>query len=170
MLLEIGVCVVVIFILVWVYSLCITQHERSQYYQLALARSKATGRPLIVIGDPRKGISSQIFGVSYGYGDVCIDLEPLSKNCIASDATEYLSKLRSNSAVIFVSCVLEYVPDLDQLIAQLYRVSGNSNNLFIVAVKWYSIAAYWYKYENDTSCNLITSAPPSAPTITYRSL
>jgi ubiquinone/menaquinone biosynthesis C-methylase UbiE len=57
--------------------------------------------------------------------------------------------------VIFVSCVLEYVNNIDETIKELYRVSGSKDNLFVVCVNDKSLAAYIYKDNTDISKNLI---------------
>jgi len=61
-------------LLAYVSSVVISQHERQSHYKQAVVRAKATGKRLIVIGDPLKGLSSMIFGPAYGYGDICVDL------------------------------------------------------------------------------------------------
>ena len=151
----------------WVLSLAWNQWRRRAYYEQAVQRARAIGRPLIVIGDPKKGMSSSLLGVMHGAGDVCIDLDPVSDECYRADATAYLRTLQSDSAVIYTSCVLEYVPAIDDLIGELNRVSGGPLNLFVVNLQWWTPSAYLYSFQGDTSHNVILAAPPSSDHISY---
>jgi hypothetical protein len=131
---------------------------------------KLTGKPLLVVGDPNKGMSCGLYGSAYGMGDVCIDLYPITEGVIKADIYDYLRTLADNSAIIFISCVLEYIPtNLDPIIKEIYRVAGNSKNIFIVYIPWYYyITRYGYNFQNDRQHNLILCAPPYSDTIEWR--
>ena len=163
--------VLILILVIWMFTIILNHWERSSYYQKALARSREVNLPLIVIGDPKKGMSCSLFGAPYGYGDVCIDIDPLETfephRVIKVDATDYLKTQPTGSAVIFISCVLEYVDRIDELIKELYRVAGTPQNLFVVHVKWYSPTAYIYRFQGDCAKNVITSAPPNNNYINY---
>jgi hypothetical protein len=136
------------------------QHNRLKIFDLAERRAKLLNKPLIVIGDPYNGHSSRFytkFYKTYGCGDETVDLtgSPRCPNGIKSDAYEHLKTKQSNSAVIFISCVLEYVDNIDNTIKELYRVSGTKNNLFVVCVNNKSLAAYMYRDKTDISKNLV---------------
>ncbi len=161
------IIVLIVIVLVWIGTIVLNHHERRSYYELAKARSVKLNKPLIVIGDPQKGMSCAMFGPPYGYGDACVDIDPVDDRCVKSDATEYLKGIKTNSAVIFISCVLEYVDDIEPLIEEMNRVAGSSKNLFVVHVKWYALTAYIYRAQGDSAKNVITGAPPNQPTITY---
>lgn len=95
----------------------------------AKARSDQTGKPLLVIGDPDASLKNRLLGRDYECGSTCIDLRGCKK-CpvsITSDAYEYLAQQEDDSAVIFVSCVLEYVPDPHLLEQEIQRVSNGDS-------------------------------------------
>lgn len=79
-----------------------------------------------------------------------------------------LRTFEDNFGVIFVSCVLEYVDDVESCIAELERVSGGSD-LFVVTVSPYCLTAWLYgklwKEQNDASQakQVFDSAPPCRP-------
>ena len=102
--------------------------RRATVYQQALAYAHEVGRPLVVIGAPDGGITA-----GYGCGDVTVDLE--ASSCpvvIKADITKPLP-FADDSVVVFVSCVLEYVDDVNAALAQIQRVSGGK--AFFVGVE-----------------------------------
>lgn len=120
--------------------------RRKQVFQIASDRSKALHKPLLVIGDPDNGTTNHFLGRSYGCGDLCLDITgcigcPNGKKYTVED---YLPTLESNSYVIFISCVLEYVETehLDFIIDEIRRVSGG--DYFIVSVDPLSLTAWFY--------------------------
>ena len=164
---------VILIILLLIYESIhqiIRQRDRKQYYQMAVCRANETGLPLIVIGDPANGFGSKLFGKTYGYGDYCIDLTgcPYNDNIngtnIKGDALKALKEFDNGSAVIFVSGVLEYVDDVDNLILELKRVGGE--HLFIRIVSQYSLVSRTYGKifptfgDSSSSKNVFIMAPP----------
>ena len=114
---AITVCgLIIVILLLLVYSIVITHNERKKYYTYAIQQSLKINKPLLVIGDPSKGQTCSLFGAPYGFGTVCIDIDPISEQCIKADALNYLRLLPDDSCVCFISCVLEYVDDLDEII------------------------------------------------------
>jgi hypothetical protein len=112
---------------------------------MAKTRSKETGKKLLVIGDPDNGFSNKYFGSDYGCGDLCVDL--IGCNCpnqIKSKIETILPKLQTDSYVIYISCVLEYVDNnvIDGIITELKRVGGK--DVFIVTVDPYSLTSIFY--------------------------
>lgn len=136
------------------------QMDRLRIFNLADNKAKELKKPLIVIGDPYNGLASRFYSKvykTYGCGDETVDLTgaPRCPNGIKNDIYNYLKSKPSNYGVIFVSCVLEYVDNIEIVIKELYRVSGSSDNLFIVNVNNKSLSAYFYKDKKDISKNLI---------------
>lgn len=123
---------------------------RAEQYQLAQARALAAGRPLVVVGDPDAGLHTR-FARAYGCGDVCIDLLgcPACPNSVTVDLAKG-SGLADNSAVVFVSCVLEYVDDFAGVAKELLRVAGGHENLFIVTVQPWTFTAHLYPGAKQT--------------------
>jgi len=111
--------------------------KRSEVYQMALAHARREGLPLLVVGAPDRGATR-----GPGCGDVCIDIQGCACPVqMRADITKRLP-FRDNSAIVFVSCVLEYVDDLDAAMAELQRISGG--RLYIVRVEPWTLAAYFY--------------------------
>lgn len=110
---------------------------RTSTYACAQARAKALGKPLVVVGAPDGGVTA-----GYGCGDVTVDIQSSAcPNSLRADITKPLP-MANDSVVVFVSCVLEYVGDVDAALAELHRVGGA--NVFIVRVEPWTLAAYLY--------------------------
>ena len=145
------VAVVLVIVLLWEIYLGFQRSRcRRDLYNLAKKRAIALGRPLVVIGDPDNGLWSRWMGRDYDEGDLTIDLTgcPTCRRgtAVRSSVEDFLPGLGSDSAVIFVSCVLEYVDrgHIDEVIKGLYRVAGSSENLFPVLVQPHCLTAYLY--------------------------
>ena len=102
---------------------------QSAIYAMAARRAGATGKPLVVVGAPRaKHTLNAYFGCGYGCGDLCVDING-APGCPAEaemPIQEWLAQQPDDSAVIFESEVLMFVPEaeLELTIAELKRVSG----------------------------------------------
>ncbi len=138
--------------------------RRTDYYELARHRAEDLGRPLVVIGDPNAHVTRE----AYGYGDLCIDLNgcptaPGAKQLQADVSLPGSIPMKDDSAVVFVSCVLEYVPQIESAWEEILRVAGSPQNTFIVHVEPGSFAAYLY----PGAWWIISTAPPLAPRPLY---
>ena len=139
----------VIFILLIIYELVLTYTryiKRRRVFSIAKSFAESSGKPLMVIGDPWNGSTNKIFGPSYECGDVCIDLTGCP-NCIhgiKSKIENYLPSVPSDSYVIFISCVLEYVDSgkIDYIFSEIQRVSGG--DYYIVSVEPWTLTALLY--------------------------
>lgn len=139
-------------------ALVIRRLWRRRTYRLAVERAKALGLPLIVVGAPKAGYINDVVGVDYGCGTLCIDAEgckPTCKEQIRGRLEDVLPRFAPHSAVIYVSCTLEYVDDLPKVASELERVAA-PGGLFIVRVApgsstfWLWPGAKW----------VVQSAPP----------
>lgn len=163
-----------IIIILFVYEViqgAYRQFLRRTFYTKAQQKAVQINKPLVVIGDPYNGIGSKLYNSviqGYGCGDETVDLTgaPKCPNGIKRDILSYLRRQPDNSKVLFISCVLEYVDDIEDIIKEIYRVAGSIDNIFIVSINAYSITAYFYKDKNDTSKNVVYG-PPLYPQITY---
>lgn len=139
--------------------------RRSEYYELASHRAAQLHRPLVVIGDPNAHVTRD----AYGYGDVCVDLHgcpsaPSSVKVVTADVSVRGSiPLPDDSAVVFVACVLEYIPNIRAAWQEIARVCGDSRNAFVVHVDPGSFAAYLY----PGAWWIISKAPPLSPEPIY---
>lgn len=110
---------------------------RTSRFADAEACARTLGRPLVVVGAPDAGPTG-----GYGCGDVTIDLaRSACPGYRRADVTERLP-FENDSVVVLVSCVLEYVEDLDAALAELRRVSGGW--LYVVRVEPWTLTAHLY--------------------------
>ena len=88
-------------------------YRRKYTYDKALRLSRKIDKPLLVIGSPKTGMMNSIYTV-YGCGDECIDLIGCSscKTSIKGDIVDVLKTKSDNSYVIFESCVLECIGNI----------------------------------------------------------
>jgi len=119
---------------------------RRRGFEAAARRASALGRPLVVVGDPDAGAHTRLVR-AYQCGDLCIDLRgcPRCQVMQAADLTAGpVPGVADDSAVVFVSCVLEYIADPATAAAELRRMAGSPENLFIVFVEPWSLTASLY--------------------------
>ena len=118
---------------------------RTAVFEKAAQRAVDLNRPLLVVGDPYNGIWSNAMGAAYSCGSVCLDLTgcPLCPVAIKADITQPLN-LASDSYVVFVSCVLEYVNDPNSAWNEILRVAGSGDNAFLVDVQPYTLTSILY--------------------------
>lgn len=150
------------------------QKDRNNIYKLAQSRAKELNKPLLVYGDPYYGLGSRFFNMfmeGYGCGDETVDLTgcPKCPNGIKSDMLAHLKTKNTDSQVIFVSCVLEYLDNIEEAITEMKRVAGSLDNIFVVTVKSNSLAAYIYQEDNYKAKNLI-QAPPVFKELTFKKI
>ena len=119
---------------------------RRRIFDAAARRASELGRPLVVVGDPDGGMHTRIKR-AYGCGDMCIDMNgcPLCKVTKTADLTKGpIEGIADDSAVVFVSCVLEYVADPEAALRELRRIAGAPANLFVVFVEPWTLTAALY--------------------------
>jgi hypothetical protein len=136
---------------------------RQDYFAAAQARAQATHRKLVVIGNPSGGAHTRLIQ-AYGCGDVCVDLVGCDgcAQSITADITQGVPGIRSDSAVVFVSCVLEYVNDPQAAYREILRMAGSPDNIWIVPVQPYTFTSMFY----PGAKSMIDSAPPGASGLT----
>ena len=152
------------------------QRRRVTIYKMAQKRANELNTKLIVVGDPYYGKGSQFFNQwmeVYGCGDETVDLTgaPQCPRGVKTNLLSYLKSKPDNYGVIFISCVLEYIPteEFDETVKELVRVSGGFKNIFIVTVDEMTFAAYFYK-DKHSSSKQIVYGPPAQPFITYKKI
>ena len=166
-----------LFVLIYIYNFLHAinrQIDRKVIFKKAEDHAYKIKRPLLVYGDPYNGIGSKFFNKfmeGYGCGDETVDLTgcPKCKNGVKSDMLKHLKTKESNSQVIFVSCVLEYLDDIEEVIEEMKRVSGGIENIFVVTVNEFSLDVYFYRDGNHSSKNIIY-APPKFKYLSYKKL
>lgn len=137
-------------------------NARKVGYIAAAKRAGELGRPLVVIGDPDAGAHTRLMR-AYGCGDLCVDLRGCPQ-CLAvqpADITKGpVPGVADDSAVVFVSCVLEYVSDVKAAVAEILRMAGDRSNVFVVLVQpwtftaWLYPGARWFGFESANEINL----------------
>jgi hypothetical protein len=91
----------------------------------------------VVVGAPDGGMTS-----GYGCGDITVDIVPsYCPGYVQADVTKRLP-FADNSCVVFCSCVLEYVGDVDAALREIQRVSGGY--AYFVGVEPWCATAYLY--------------------------
>lgn len=100
--------------------------HRSRRDAFARARSlaQALRAPLVVVGSPSTGLHTRL-APAYGCGDLCIDLVGC-EGCSHSAAVDLdvdAIPMEDHSAVVFVSCTLEYVRDPMRAWNEIKRVA-----------------------------------------------
>lgn len=147
-------------------------YNRSSYFKLAKQRSRETGKPLMVIGNPDSGYGNQFWGRSYDHGDVTLDLNVTGDYKVAhrGDLHNTLPTYDDNSHIIFISYTLEYIKNLDRLIPHIFRVAGGPQNIFVVTAQRHSLLAHLKMssgVDDPLSENIITHSPPQYQCIKY---
>lgn len=94
---------------------------RRRAYQASVRRASEAGCPLIVVGDPNAGTHTRLVR-AYGCGDLCIDLRGCPR-CEVMKAPEPVAGVADDSAVVYVSYVLEYVSDPIAAVRELHRMA-----------------------------------------------
>ena len=141
---------------------------RRRLFEAAARRAYELGRPLVVVGDPDAGAHTRLVR-AYGCGDLCLDLEgcPMCQVMQAADLTAGpVPGVADDSAVVFVSCVLEYVSDPEAALHELQRMAGSAENLFIVFVDSWSLTAALYpgaRWAGGLDDDHISMAPITMP-------
>jgi len=119
---------------------------RREVYDQAARRAAALHRPLVVVGDPDAGAHTRLIR-AYGCGDLCVDINgcPLCPVVQVADiAARPVPGVADDSAVVFMSCVLEYVDDAEAAVRELVRMAGSPENLYMVSVQPWTLTAALY--------------------------
>lgn len=137
---------------------------RRRVYEAAARRAVELGRPLVVVGDPDAGAHTRLVR-AYGCGDLCIDLHGCPR-CQVKQAADLTTGpvpgVADDSAVVYVSCVLEYVSDPSAALQELHRMAGSPENLFLVFVDPKSLTAALYpgaRWTGDPVGHEVTLTP-----------
>ena len=120
--------------------------QRRRAFAAAARRAAELDRPLVVVGDPDAGAHTRLVR-AYDCGDLCLDLHgcPRCEVMQAADLTAGpVPGIPDDSAVVYVSCVLEYVTDPEAALRELNRMAGSPDNLFLVFVEPWSLTAALY--------------------------
>ena len=126
-----------------VMSLLRSQRRKTQWIK-ANEQNKKTNKQLLVIGNPNNGGWSSVIGAEYGCGNICTDLIgcPKCPSSIKGDLLNVLKQFSSNSVVIYESCVLEYIKNIDEVKQEMLRVSGG--DIFSVRIGFTLMNIYYF--------------------------
>lgn len=146
MLLKVFIFLAIILVFNELVCAYIRLNEGRTLYDAALQRSRETGKPLIVIGNPTASWKNYLFGPSYGCGDLCIDIAGckcpnLEKRTTPREALSTMKVMPADSAIIFESGTKHLVPGLEN---QMHRVGGN--NVYTVNLKDTSLILFLSHY------------------------
>ena len=133
--------------------------ERPELRSLAAARARTLNRPLVVVGAPTGGVTS-----NYDCGDLCVDLvgcrrcgSPPIDLCRPNGIP-----MSNDSCVVFVSCVVECLTCIEEGWREILRVAGDERNVFVVYIKPWSLTLHTWPHTRW----MILSVPPEGP-LTY---
>jgi hypothetical protein len=97
--------------------------RRKAVFARARAVADRLGKPLVVVGAPGGGVTA-----GYSCGDFTIDIDAKAvsacPNYYVFDLNKDRLPFQNDSVVVFQSCTLEYVRELDYALGELRRVSG----------------------------------------------
>jgi hypothetical protein len=153
--------------LIVVYEILQTWFRRKQrrfLYEKAKARAQATGKKLLVIGDPHNGIFNSVFGPDYEAGDECLDItgcptvEQTRSKKYKGKVEDILPQMDLSKRIVFISCVLEYVDDIEKVNSILSQM--DQQDIFIVTVSPWTMEAWIYP-------QFITGEQPSKRVVFY---
>ncbi len=119
---------------------------RTRLFMEAAQRARTLQRTLVVIGDPDTGLHTRLRR-AYDCGDVCVDANgcPMCPVVQVADITAGpIPGIGTNSVVVFISCVLEYVGDLPAALREIQRIAGDLENIYIVTVQPWTLTASLY--------------------------
>jgi hypothetical protein len=148
------------------YLAGVVQRQKTRdVFNLALQQKTATGRPLIVVGDPDGYALSRVLGRDYDCADVCIDPRGCAK--CGNEKVTYLiaglAQVPGNSAVVFVAPgVLEREQEPEAALAAIQHAAG-AGSVFIAPAPVWSIFSLFRR-------RVITAAPPGAGYTEWRDM
>lgn len=146
-----------------VFQLVSRKLQRRSLYEKAKTRARKTGKRLLVIGDPNNGISNSIFGTDYEGGDECLDITGCPQ--VKGNSKKYkgrvediLPRMDLSNRVVFISCVLEFVDDMELIAKTLSKL--DPEDLYVVTVSPWTIEAWFYP-------RALTGEPPIKRVVFY---
>lgn len=131
------------------YAAVLRKQRRRDVFNMALQRAHETGKPLYVVGDPKRGLA-RVLGADFD----CVD------GCITEAEA---ANLAAGSAVIFAPEVLERAQKPKNLYNALVRASGG--DLFASPYGRWTLLAYL-----PPQRRWLYSAPPKSAYFEYRNL
>uniref|UniRef100_A0A6C0CAV6 Uncharacterized protein n=1 Tax=viral metagenome TaxID=1070528 RepID=A0A6C0CAV6_9ZZZZ len=129
--LYVAILILVPLFLDYLFKISIRRNKKKELTELAKARAQKVKKPLIIFN-----------GVNGGSIDTDGKVESFDGN-----VSEIVSQLGDNTSVVLVAETLEYIPDLQNFIKELKRISDG--DLYILGVENNSPRIFWdYKIIN----------------------
>jgi hypothetical protein len=115
--------------------------QRRRLFLAADARARQLGRPLLVVLPRKEGWFNRSMRL-YEYGARYPDIfSRRNSPVIFADSLARGVAVQSDSAVVYVACVLEYVTDLRRSMDEILRIAGEPENIYIVTVQPWTLTA-----------------------------
>jgi hypothetical protein len=115
--------------------------QRRRLFVAADARARQLGRPLLVVLPRKEGWFNRSMRL-YEYGARYPDIfSRRNSPVIFADSLARGVAVQSDSAVVYVACVLEYVTDLRRSMDEILRIAGEPENIYIVTVQPWTLTA-----------------------------
>lgn len=122
--------------------------SRKTQYALASEHARASGRQLVIVGDPDAGLHTKLVRAYGCEADaICVDINgcPQCPVSVKADLTRGpIQEIPDNSAIVFVSAVLEYVNDFDAAWREIMRMAGHPGNVHFVNVQPWTLTSVLY--------------------------
>jgi hypothetical protein len=149
------------------YMILVDRRQRSRdVFTAALNAKRATGKPLLVLGDPDDLFVNRVMGRDWDCEDLCIDPKGCEK-CPTSkggDPLVSLEALGTGSHVVFVAPgQFERAHMPHALADQLKRVSGG--DLYVAPRQKWSLSSF-----SPFMRQRVVAAPPKDPTLDWKKL
>ncbi len=115
--------------------------QRRRLFLAADARARQLRRPLLVVLPRKEGWFNRSMRL-YEYGARYPDIfSRRNSPVIFADSLARGVAVQSDSAVVYVACVLEYVADLRSSMDEIMRIAGEPENIYIVTVQPWTFTA-----------------------------
>jgi hypothetical protein len=115
--------------------------QRRRLFLAADARARQLRRPLLVVLPRKEGWFNRSMRL-YEYGARYPDIfSRRNSPVIFADSLARGVAVQSDSAVVYVACVLEYVTDLRRSMDEILRIAGEPENIYIVTVQPWTLTA-----------------------------
>lgn len=115
--------------------------QRRTLFVTADEHARKAGRRLIVVLPPAESQLTRAMNL-YEYGTRYADVfRRAGVGIRAHVLARGLPEVVADSAIVYVACALEYVDDLQRTMAEILRIAGNVENIYIVTVQPWTLTA-----------------------------
>lgn len=115
--------------------------QRRALFVMADEHARKSGRSLLVVLPPAESQLTRTLNL-YEYGTRYAEVfRPAGAGIRAHVLARGVPTIATDSAVVYVACALEYVENLQGVMAEILRLAGNVENIYIVTVQPWTLTA-----------------------------